>query len=209
MVVDVWSGVGMHGGVWWAMAAGRACAALALEFSTAPMMGHTHVHHRVFWRLISEKSGWYSEMVPARSLCLGAVGSEEVDSDVVSLARTPVEDGSAVLQLGGCDVDDLREASRVAWSLGYRSINLNCGCPSSRVTDEEYASGAALMRDATLVGALLNAMQEGAPEATISVKHRLGVVDFGAFDPDEDAAHGHARAAVSYTHLTLPTILLV
>ena len=172
-------------------------ATAALDLSVAPMMGHTHRHHRVFWRLLSERTEWWSEMVPAPALLAGAglTDDADVDPDLVAFANTRVDDDPrAVLQLGGCDAAELRDAAGVAASLGYRHLNLNCGCPSSRVTDEEYRSGAALIRDAARVGELCRAMAAGAPGALISVKHRLGVVDFKDYDADDDARHGLDRA---------------
>ena len=169
----------------------------ALELSVAPMMGHTHRHHHAFWRLISEETGWWTEMVPARALVAAARDPEgdDVDPDLRALAATRVDDDPrCVLQLGGCDAEDLRAASEVAASLGYAHVNINCGCPSSRVTDDEYQAGAALMREPRRVAELCDAMRAGAPCATISVKHRLGVVDFADYDPDDDAARGEGRA---------------
>jgi len=172
-----------------------AAATSALDLSVAPMMGHTHRHHRVLWRLLSQRTGWWSEMVPAPSLLAGLRGGADVDPELVAFARTRVDDDPlAVLQLGGCDAEELRAAAVVAADLGYLHLNLNCGCPSSRVTDAEYQSGAALMRDAEKVGELCRAMAEGAPDAVISVKHRLGVVEFKDYDAADDARHGTDRA---------------
>ena len=46
-------------------------ATAALDLSVAPMMGHTHRHHRVFWRLLSERTEWWSEPVRASASCGG------------------------------------------------------------------------------------------------------------------------------------------
>jgi tRNA-dihydrouridine synthase A len=37
------------------------------------------------------------------------------------------------LQLGGNNPETLGKAAAVAYTYGYDEINLNCGCPSSRV----------------------------------------------------------------------------
>ena len=63
----------------------------------------------------------------------------------------------------------------------YRyDINLNCGCPSSRV--ESGAFGAVLMLDPGRVADLCLAMREGAPNTEITVKCRIGVEGKDSYD---------------------------
>lgn len=107
------------------------------------------------------------------------------------LGRGAVDDRT-VLQLGGSDPDQLGMAAAVGAVVGgYRSVNLNCGCPSSAVTAVQ-GSGAALMRNAPHVAACIERMREclalvGAASSTIlSVKHRLGVREAATFDAAAD-----------------------
>lgn len=128
------------------------------------MMDWTDRDCRYFLRLLSPRALLYTEMVTAQAVVRG-------DPERV-LGYSPAEQ-PLVLQLGGSDPVVLGEAARRATSWGYRALNLNVGCPSSRVV--EGAFGACLMKDpgrvADCVAALLGA---GAP---VSVKTRIGVDD--------------------------------
>ena len=84
-----------------------------------------------------------------------------------------------MLQLGGNDVHKIRSVVKRAVSLyDFRSINLNCGCPS--ITSGGAATfGASLMKDKELTAELLGAIKEeiSAKPVTVSLKCRIGVVD--------------------------------
>lgn len=60
----------------------------------------------------------------------------------------PVEH-PVVLQLGGCDPQELARSARIGADLGYDEINLNVGCPSPRVQSGSF--GACLMKEPALV----------------------------------------------------------
>lgn len=96
----------------------------------------------------------------------------------------------AVLQLGGRDPIQLANAAAIGAAFGYQAINLNCGCPSTSVSAR--ATGAALMREPTVVASCLDAMSHQMdqinPSTILSVKHRLGVYDAHIYDPVSD--HG-------------------
>jgi tRNA-dihydrouridine synthase A len=78
------------------------------------------------------------------------------------------------LQLGGCDPAELAEAARIGARYGYVEINLNVGCPSSRVQEGRF--GACLMREPGLVARCFEAMQD-AVSVPVTVKCRIGVDD--------------------------------
>ena len=59
-------------------------------------------------------------------------------STIASSAGAVVIDRRVSLQLGGSDPETLAFASAVGAAFGYRSINLNCGCPSNAITREDY-----------------------------------------------------------------------
>ena len=173
-------------------AAGPTAAPLEL-FSVAPMMAHTHRHHRFFFRLISEHAWLYTEMLPAAQC-----QSPETEALIYHPSEHPV-----ALQLGGHDIEQLASATRIATSLGYDAVNLNCGCPSPNVTNGARRGGAAMMREPEHVAACVAAMQEVAiSEAAavgarvppiITVKHRLSVVDdtpTAPYDAEQDRISG-------------------
>ena len=73
----------------------------------------------------------------------------------------------------------LAKAAKIVEKYGYDEINLNCGCPSPKVTQNHF--GASLMKEPELVGECLLAIKN-AVNIPVSVKCRLGVDDFD----DED-----------------------
>jgi len=64
----------------------------------------------------------------------------------------------------------------------WHSINLNCGCPSSRVTDCARQFGASLMHDAELVRDCVRAMGVAAGAVPVTVKCRLGTDALNGYD---------------------------
>lgn len=144
--------------------------ALQRRLSVAPMMDRSDRPFRLLIRQISRKSVLYTEMVTTRALLADKRGPyhQEVDP-----AEHPV-----ALQLGGDDPKALGECARRGEALGYDEINLNVGCPSSRV--QHGRIGAILMRDPDRVAECVAQMRARC-KIPVSVKHRLGVDD----DPDE------------------------
>ncbi len=139
------------------------------RISVAPMMALTDRHFRRLARLLSRQVLLYTEMVTARAVLHG-------DRERL-LGRSP-EEGAVVLQLGGSDPGELREAAAAGAAFGYAEVNLNVGCPSDRVRSGRF--GACLMAEPELVGECLAALAEsGLP---VSVKHRIGVDDADAYD---------------------------
>ena len=142
------------------------------------------------------------------------------------------------LQLGGSDPKKLAEATSIAADYGYDEINLNVGCPSSRV--QSGAFGACLMLEPQRVQECVAAMK-AVTTIPITVKCRIGVDNQAIESALNDLAKHliaanvngfwiHARKAwlsglspkenrnipplnydraVSYTHLTLPTKRIV
>ena len=133
------------------------------RLSVAPMLDWTDRHYRFMARQITRNAWLYSEMVNS-----GAVVYGDKDRFLsFNEGEQPV-----ALQLGGSDPHDLAIAAKAAEAYGYNEVNLNCGCPSSRV--QKGAFGACLMNDVDLVADCLNAMQD-AVEIPVTVKHRIGV----------------------------------
>jgi tRNA-dihydrouridine synthase A len=85
-----------------------------------------------------------------------------------------------VLQLGGSDPSQMKAASAVAYSMGYREININCGCPSEKVADAG-SFGAALMLQPDLVSELSLSVGE-ATGSPATVKCRIGVDELDSYE---------------------------
>ena len=78
-----------------------------------------------------------------------------------------------VLQLGGSDPKTLQHAAQIAHQTGYRYINLNVGCPSSKVQKGEF--GVCLMKTPQRVGECIKAIAEVIGKHGVSIKCRIGV----------------------------------
>ncbi len=139
--------------------------------SVAPMMDCTDRHCRYFHRLLSKNLLVYSEMIVDRSIIFG-------DRERL-LSFNPKEHPIAI-QIGGNDPKLLAEATKIAIDFGYNEVNLNVGCPSSRVNSGNF--GAALMKNVDLVSECVEAMVRAAGNTPVSVKSRIGVDNQ---DPEE------------------------
>ena len=127
------------------------------------MMAWTDRHCRYLHRLCAPQARLFTEMITASALIHGP-------RDAL-LERHPAEH-PVVIQLGGADHEDMAIAAKLAAAAGFSEINLNVGCPSSRV--ERGSFGACLMRQPKLVAELVSAMQ-AVVDIPVSVKCRLGV----------------------------------
>ncbi len=133
------------------------------RLALAPMLDCTDRFFRYFVRLITRHTVLYTEMITTGSLLHGdAEGILEYD---------PLEHPLA-LQLGGSNPMDLARCARLAEDRGYDEVNLNLGCPSSRVQSGRF--GACLMAEPGLVADCIRAMRE-AVSIPLSVKTRTGI----------------------------------
>jgi tRNA-dihydrouridine synthase A len=126
-------------------------------------MDWTDRHCRFFHRLLSRHARLYTEMVTAEAVLRG-------DRNRL-LAFSPAEHPVA-LQLAGCEPGALAEAAWLGEAYGYDEINLNVGCPSSRVQDGRF--GACLMGEPELVARCVAAMQRRL-RVPVTVKCRIGI----------------------------------
>ncbi len=140
------------------------------------MMEYTDRHLRFLLRLLSHRMVLYTEMITSQTLHFNPEARDRF------LRFNAPEEHPVVLQLGGADPALLREASSLALPYKYDAINLNCGCPSERVSGAG-CFGAALMREPRQVAELCTAMEEGAGgEVPITVKCRIGVDDDDSYE---------------------------
>jgi len=133
------------------------------KFCVAPMMGYTTPYARNLYRILSKKTLLFTEMVAAKTL----IHSKNINFITHNNNQNPV-----VLQVGGSDVKELTECSKIAYSLNYDEINLNVGCPSKAVQRGSF--GACLMHNKSLVRNCLEAMQIN-NNIEVSIKCRIGI----------------------------------
>ena len=125
-------------------------------------MDWTDRHCRAFLRCFSPRALLYTEMVTAAAVLHGdrqrLLGFDDCEQPVA-------------LQLGGSDPKQLAAAARLGQDFGYREINLNCGCPSDKVSSGAF--GACLMEQPAVVADCVAAMRA----AVDTVKMRIGVIN--------------------------------
>lgn len=140
------------------------------KISIAPMVDKSHRHFRYFCRIMNKDILLYSEMVTAQAIING-------DLDKILYFRE--EEGNVALQIAASNPEDAYKAVKLAEKYNYSEINLNCGCPSDRVSGN--LMGAALMSDKNLVYEILSAMKE-ATSKPITIKHRIGIDGTGVIE---------------------------
>jgi len=144
--------------------------ALSRRFCAAPMMDWSDSHCRYFWRLMTQNTLLYTEMVTTGALIHG---------DRQRHLNYHAEEHPLALQLGGSDPKALADCARMAEDWGYDEVNLNCGCPSDRVQNNKI--GACLMHEPELVAECVAAMLD-AVSIPVTVKHRIGVDDMDEYE---------------------------
>ena len=138
--------------------------------SIAPMMDRTDRHYRFFMRQITRHTLLYTEMVTCKALLHG---------DLDRLLGFDPAESPLSLQIGGDSPAEAAACARLAEEWGYDEINLNIGCPSSRVQSGNF--GACLMAQPDVVADCVTAMREacGLP---VTVKHRIGIDDLDRYE---------------------------
>jgi tRNA-dihydrouridine synthase A len=157
----------------------------AHRFCVAPMMEWTDRHCRFFLRLLSRHALLYTEMVTSGALMHGnrerLIGFDECEQPLA-------------LQLGGSDPRELSQCAQIGEQWGYREINLNVGCPSSRVSAGRF--GACLMAEPRLVADCVTAMRT-AVRLPVTVKCRIGIDDRDSYAELRDFVGGIADAGAA------------
>ncbi|GMQ97221.1 MAG: tRNA dihydrouridine(20/20a) synthase DusA [Gammaproteobacteria bacterium] len=140
------------------------------RLSVAPMMGYTDRHARFLMRLLTRHTMLYTEMITSGAIKHG-------DKDRL-LAFNQAEHPLA-LQVGGHDPDEMAISARSAEEKGFDEVNINVGCPSSRVRSGRI--GACLMAEPKTVANCVKAMRK-ACELPVTVKCRTGIDSQDSFD---------------------------
>jgi tRNA-dihydrouridine synthase A len=134
------------------------------------MMDRTDRHYRYFLRQITRRTLLYTEMVTSAAILHG---------DLDKLLGFDRVEHPISLQIGGDNPQDLARCTQIAEEFGYDEVNLNVGCPSSRVQDGNF--GACLMLQPERVADCIAAMR-GATKLPVTVKHRIGVDDRDTYE---------------------------
>ena len=129
------------------------------------MMDWTDRHCRYFLRGFSPRVLLYTEMITSAAILRG---------DRTRLLAFDSEEHPVALQLGGSEPKDLALAAKAGEEFGYDEINLNCGCPSDRVSSGSF--GACLMREPERVADCVAAMKASV-RIPVTVKMRIGVIE--------------------------------
>ena len=132
-------------------------------FCIAPMMGYTTPHARKLYRILSQKTFLFTEMIATKTM----LHSQTKDLIIENDSQNPI-----ALQVGGSDINDLEKCAKIAQSNNYNEINLNVGCPSKAVQKGSF--GACLMKNKTLVRNCLEAMNNVC-NIEVSIKCRIGL----------------------------------
>jgi tRNA-dihydrouridine synthase A len=138
--------------------------------SVAPMMDRTDRHCRYFLRQISRRTLLYTEMVTSMAILHG---------DKQKLLGFDRSEHPLALQIGGDNPQDLAKCAQIAAEFGYDEVNLNVGCPSSRVQNGNF--GACLMLQPELVAECIAAMAS-ATTLPVTIKHRIGVDEVDRYE---------------------------
>lgn len=133
--------------------------------SIAPMLDWTDRHFRYFLRHICRRPMFYTEMIAAPALVLG-------NRD--QLLAYDAFEHPLVLQVGGSDPRMMGLCAEYAHDFGYKGININAGCPSSRVQSGKF--GAILMKTPDLVADCIADMRAKSP-LPVTVKTRICLSD--------------------------------
>jgi tRNA-dihydrouridine synthase A len=157
--------------------------------STAPLMGYSDRHFRYFIRQMTRHTMLYTEMIPEGALAKGRK---------FQFLEFHPDEKPITLQVGGSHPDFLLECSKLAYEFGFDGINLNVGCPSEKVQENEM--GLCLLKKPEWVKRCVEAMKAGSP-LPVSVKTRIGV--------DQEDSHEKLSAFIEtilqagLDHLTL------
>ncbi len=132
--------------------------------SIAPMLDWTDKHFRYFIRLITRRAMLYTEMVACPALILG---------DRQKLLDYNAQEHPITLQVGGSDAKFMGDCASFAEDFGYDAVNVNAGCPSSRVQAGKF--GAILMKTPELVADIVADMK-ARTKIPVTVKTRISLV---------------------------------
>ncbi|WP_276307709.1 tRNA dihydrouridine(20/20a) synthase DusA [Alteromonas facilis] len=139
------------------------------RLSVAPMLDWTDKHCRYFYRLMSQQTLLYTEMVTTGAIIFGK-------GDYLGYNQ---QEHPVALQLGGSDPSAMAQCASIAQARGYDEVNINVGCPSDRVQNGRF--GACLMAEPEVVAECVKAMQAEV-DIPVTVKCRIGIDDMDEYE---------------------------
>lgn len=140
------------------------------ELAVAPMMDWTHRHFRAFIRTMTKHTLLYTEMITTGALIHG---------DRHRFLEYSDSEHPLAIQLGGSCPHELALCARMAEDYGYDEVNLNVGCPSSRV--QKGKIGACLMAEPELVAECIASIK-ATVSIPVSIKTRIGIDDLDSYE---------------------------
>ena len=160
----------------------------------APMVGRTDEHYRMFVRILSKNISLYTEMIT----CDSYIYTER------KLYKVKPTENDLTIQLAGSEPKKYGICAKIIEDNGYSEINLNIGCPSTKVIKGEF--GACLMNSPNLVAECITEIKKSC-DLPVSIKTRLGLgyeedlsLLFGLIDETSNAGCKkffiHARNAI-------------
>eukprot|EP00904_Undaria_pinnatifida_P001146 jgi/Undpi1/11031/HiC_scaffold_30.g13331.m1 len=145
----------------------------AHRVSVAPMMAVTDRYFRYLFRQLSRRSKLYTEMYVDKTLLYQK-------DNLWNFLGHRAADGPLAVQLGGNDPETLAEVAEMCETWDFDEINLNCGCPSTKVADRCF--GARLMLDPERVREITYGMIRKVARTPVTVKCRIGVDDQDSYE---------------------------
>ena len=140
------------------------------KISIAPMLDYTDPFFRLFFRKIFHKCMLYTEMIPTGAILHG---------DKSKYLFNTSEEHPITLQLGGNNPKELAECAYQAQEAGFTAVNINAGCPSTRVQSGNF--GACLMKTPLLIAECIHEIRKKI-RIPVSVKTRLSFVGEDNFE---------------------------
>jgi tRNA-dihydrouridine synthase A len=159
------------------------------RISIAPMMEWTDAHWRSMIRGVTRRTVLYTEMVVDSTIL-----HQNMHENFQMFIGKDIYEAPSVIQLGGNDPESMGHAASLLSDYGsYSELNLNCGCPSSRV--KKFCFGASLMLQPELVREITYSMnrRSGLP---VSVKCRIGVDDVDSYESLQEFVHTVSQSGV-------------
>ena len=140
-----------------------------MKIFLAPMVGRTDKYFRKLVRIISPNIIMFTEMITVDSLIRGNSRNYTVNK----------QEHPLVAQIAGNDSDKFIECAEILTKSGFDEINLNIGCPSTKVVKGGF--GACQIIDPFNVAEFVEAIKS-CTDLPVSIKTRLGL----GYDQDLD-----------------------
>ncbi|WP_343152683.1 tRNA dihydrouridine(20/20a) synthase DusA [Buchnera aphidicola] len=133
------------------------------KFSVAPMLNYTNKHCRYFFRKLTKRALLYTEMIVAND------SFKKIEKKM--LYNSQIENPTSI-QLAGRIPKKIAKCAKLAYLKGFNEINLNVGCPSTKVNQACF--GVSLMNETNTVNHIIHSIAEYVP-IPITIKTRIGI----------------------------------